>query len=62
MIDLLIKYFKPETLEIILSPTIYDQSTLKKFNSDTLEIGLFKTFLINWIVEFQVNYLVTSKP
>ena len=62
MIDLLIKYFKSETLEIKLSPTIYDRSTFKNFNSDTLEIRLFKTFLINWFVEFQVTYLVTSKP
>ena len=44
MIDLLIKYFKSETLEIKLSPTIYDRSTFKNFNSDTLEIRLAKTF------------------
>ena len=44
MIELLIKYFKFETLEIKLSPTIYDRSTFKNFNSDTLEIRLAKTF------------------
>ena len=60
MIDLVIKYFKFKTLEIKLSPTIYDQSTFKNFNSDTLEIRLFKTFLVNWFVEFQVTYLKIS--
>ena len=44
MINLLIKYFKFKTLETKLSPTIYDQSTFKNFNSDTLALRLFKTF------------------
>ena len=63
MIDLLIKYFKFKTLEIKLSPTIYDQSTFKNFNSDTLEIRLFNTFFYKLVCGVSSNlHSVASKP
>ena len=61
MIDLLIKYFKFKTLEIKLSPTIYDQSTFKNFNSDSLEIRLVQNFFNKLVCGVSSNLLSNVK-